>query len=127
MSGQTDLEELLAELEPALSEGQFVFVTNRDWSYGDSVELNPVASVSEDEGLTLVVPRADADGARLTYDGVFRRITLGVHSSLDAVGLTAVVAERLSARGISANVVAGFYHDHVYVPADRAEEALALL
>ena len=127
MSGETDLAALLAGLAPTLSKDIFVFVTNPDWIYGDGAELNPIAAVSEEEGLTLGIPRADADGARLSYESTFRRITLGVHSSLDAVGLTAAVSERLAQNGISANMVAGFYHDHVFVPADRAEEALALL
>ena len=47
-----------------------------------------------------------------------------MHSSLHAVGLTAAVAAELSRNFISANVVAGFYHDHVLVPSDQAEEAL---
>jgi hypothetical protein len=54
-------------------------------------------------------------------------ITLRVHSSLAAVGLTAAVAAALSDHGISANVVAAYCHDHIFVPADRAEEALAAL
>ena len=82
----------------------------------------------EEEGLTADPrarrrPRASA----CPTAPVFRRITLGVHSSLEAVGLTAAVAAALTAAGISANVVAAFHHDHVFVPADRAEDALACL
>lgn len=127
MIGETELSALLAGLAPTLADGEFVFVTNPDWSYGDGADLHPVAAVTEEEGLTLVIPRADADRARLAYDAVFRRITLRVHSSLEAVGLTAAVADRLARAGISANVVAGFYHDHVFVAADRAEYALTCL
>ena len=54
-------------------------------------------------------------------------ITLNVHSALDAVGFLAAVATALSERGIGVNPVAGYYHDHLFIPADRAEEAMAVL
>ena len=104
-----------------------MFVTLANGSYGDGKELHPVASFAEPEGLTLIVPRDQAKEAGAEFDGVFRMISLQVHSSLEAVGLTAKVAEALTAHGICANVVAAFYHDHLFVPALRAEEALSVL
>jgi hypothetical protein len=83
--------------------------------------------VREKEGLTLVVPRPLADARQLPYSGVFRCITLQVHSSLTAVGLTAAIASALTTHGISANVMAGYYHDHLLVPAESAEAALRSL
>ncbi|MDX6678336.1 MAG: uncharacterized protein QOE31_2388 [Solirubrobacteraceae bacterium] len=74
-----------------------------------------------------MLPRDQADRAGLPYDGDFARITLRVHSALDAVGLTAAISAALAARGISANVIAGHHHDHVFVPADRAQDAIAAL
>jgi hypothetical protein len=71
--------------------------------------------------------RSEAARLGLPPAPVFRRIALGVQSSLEAVGLTAAVAGALARQGISANMVAAFHHDHVFVPADRAEEALACL
>lgn len=127
MSGITDLQALLAAMDPVLREGAFAFVTLPDGRYGDGADLGPVAACAEPEGLTLVVPRARAEAAGLAYDGAYRMITLRVHSSLAAVGLTAAVAEALTQRGISANIVAAYYHDHVLVPADRADEALSAL
>lgn len=127
MSGITDLPTLLASLRPALGGGEFVFVTRPGASYGDGAELAPVAAFTEAEGLTLVVPRDRAEARGEPYDGVFRRITLRVHSSLAAVGLTAAVAGALTEHGISANVIAAFHHDHVFVPAERAEDALDVL
>ena len=81
----------------------------------------------EAEGLTLLIAPAEARALGLPDRPLFRRITLGVHSSLEAVGLTAAVSAALTEAGISANLVAAFHHDHVFVPADRAEAALACL
>lgn len=127
MSGARELEKLLADLRPEMLPEEFVFLTFADGSYGERSNLRPIVSVRESEGLSLVVPRARADEEGLAYESVFGAITLNVHSSLQAVGLTAVVARALADRGISANVVAGFFHDHVFVPVDRSEEALAAI
>ncbi|MCC6604772.1 MAG: ACT domain-containing protein [Anaerolineae bacterium] len=127
MTGETDLGKMLASLQPTLREGEYVFCTMENGRYGDHPELEPIASFLEAEGLTLVIPQTRADQHGIAYEGVFRCITLSVHSSLDAVGLTAVVATQLAAHNISANVIAAFYHDHVFVPAPRADAALAAL
>lgn len=127
MSGVSDLDALLARMQPALHDDEFAFVTLPGQRYGAQAQLEPVASVAEREGLTLVVPRARAEAADLQFHGLYRMITLNVHSSLSAVGLTAAVSDALTQRGVSANVIAGFYHDHIFVPASRAAEALAAL
>jgi len=127
MAGETDLDKLLALLQPKLLEGEFVFCSVPDIRYGDLADLHPLACYQEDEGLSLLLEKHVADAAELQYNSVFRGITLSVHSSLDAVGFTAAVANKLAANGISANVVAAHYHDHVFVPADKAELALQLL
>ena len=85
------------------------------------------ASVVEPEGLSLVVCQEDADRLGLRYDFVARWIMLTVHSSLSAVGLTAAVSAALAEVGISCNVIAGRHHDHLLVPAARADDALATL
>jgi hypothetical protein len=121
------LQDMLSTLAPRLRPGEFVFCTVPIMEQADYVELLPLASFREDEGLTLVVGLASADKAGLDYTSVFRCITLGVHSSLDAVGLTAAVAGRLAEHGISANVIAAYHHDHIFVPADRADDALVVL
>lgn len=114
-------------MSPALTTGEFVFCCLPGGAAGDHVGLGAVATVVEDEGLTLVLPRERAAEAGLAFDSVFRRITLNVHSSLDAVGLTAAVSRQLTDHGISANVVAGYYHDHFFVQTERAEDALAAM
>jgi uncharacterized protein len=127
MTGIKNLGQLLAGMDPILGATAWVFVTLPDAAYGDRAELAPLGCFHENEGLTLIIPRSRADDAGCAYDGVYRAITLRVHSSLSAVGLTAAVAAALADHGISANVVAAFHHDHIFVPADRAAEALDAL
>jgi len=114
---------LLRTLRPRLEAGRYVFVCAED---GASTEA-AAAWVREDEGVTLVLHQEDADRRGLAYDLVTARITLRVHSALDAVGLTAAVSGALATEGIACNVVAGYHHDHLFVPADRAQHALRLL
>ena len=126
MSGETDLDTLLREMEPELGEGEYVFCTVPP---GDSSQLDvePLGQFREAEGLTLILRRDEAEGLGLAGDFVSRLITLRVHSSLEAVGLLAAITAKLAGRGIPANTVSAYYHDHIFVPADRAEEALACL
>ncbi|MFC8584179.1 ACT domain-containing protein [Streptomyces sp. NPDC057217] len=124
MNAERDLTRLLAGLRPELDPGRYVFTTVDDPA---PAWVAPVVTVTEPEGLTLVVRQEEADAASLAYDYVAGRITLRVHSALDAVGLTAAVAGELAGAGMSCNVVAGFHHDHLFVEHARAEEALAVL
>ncbi|MCB1672665.1 MAG: ACT domain-containing protein [Gammaproteobacteria bacterium] len=126
MAAITDLDELLKSLHPELSDIEYVFCSVT-LDLCECLAFNPLATFREAEGLSLVVRREVAQQAQLEYEGTFRLITLGVHSSLEAVGLTAAVAGRLAARGISANVIAACFHDHILVPADRADEAITEL
>ncbi|RMZ62486.1 ACT domain-containing protein, partial [Vibrio anguillarum] len=93
----------------------------------DYLHLEPVATFQEREGLTLVVEQQKAVAAQLDFESVFSLITLTVHSSLEAVGLTAAFATKLASYGISANVIAGYYHDHIFVQQEKAEKAMAAL
>ncbi len=120
MPAITDLDLLLRSLSPSVRDGDYVFVcTDRD--------LPAEARITESEGTTLVLPRAVADAEGLAYDAVFGWITLEVHSSLEAVGLTAAVSTTLAQAGISCNMLAGYFHDHLLVPVDRLDDALSLL
>ncbi|ROO86310.1 hypothetical protein EDD29_3874 [Actinocorallia herbida] len=124
MTPETDLAKLLAGMRPGLSPGRYVFT-----SVPGPVPagLAPIVTVAEDEGLTLVLRQEEADAACLPYDYVAARITLRVHSALAAVGLTAAVSRVLAEAGLSCNVVAGFHHDHLFVPHEAADRAVALL
>ncbi len=127
MSGEKELKTLLQTLSPRLHNDLYVFCRIIGGRYGDYAETEPIASFMESEGLTLVIKKNMADELDLPYSGLFRYISLNVHSSLEAVGLTAAVSTRLSEHGISANIIAAYTHDHLFVPADKGDEALRLL
>ena len=126
MSGITDLEQLLQSADPQLDSEEYVFVSTTA-SYGDHADWQPLATFAEDEGLTFILRRSVADSHSLDYEETFRRITLQVHSSLSAVGLTAAFSAALSEYDVSANVMAAYYHDHIFVPAADAERAMTAL
>ena len=126
MTGITDLATLLREMRPDLRPGDYVYCSVPAHETGWP-SLEPLGFFREDEGLTLVLEKAAADKAGLAYGPVMRCITLTVHSAHEAVGLTAAVAVALTRHGISANVIAAYHHDHIFVPAKDAERALAAL
>lgn len=125
MGGESDLRVLLRSMNPELLQGRYVFITVPEGQAAPDV--GPLASVIEPEGLSLVVTQEQADRLDLTYDFVAAWITLRIHSALHAVGLTAAVSTALAETGISCNVIAGFHHDHLLVPVDRAQDALCEL
>lgn len=124
MTGEKDIRTLLASIHPVLREGEYVYVL---WPYGRPLAPGIEAAVREAEGLTVVLPRAEADRLELRYDFVAAWITLQVHSSLEALGLTAAVSAALTEAHISCNVLAGFHHDHLLVPVADADRALEIL
>ena len=126
MSGEKNLQKLLLTMEPRLRDEDYVFVSFENAKYGDFAYLEPIAMFQE-EALSLVIPKSRADQHSVEYQSVFKCISLTVHSSLDAVGLTAAIATKLTEHGISANVIAGYFHDHVFVQARSAQKAFALL
>jgi len=127
MGGEKNLDKLLASMSPETIEGEFVFCTFKDALYGDHSDLNPIATIKESEGLTFVILKSKADEQGLSYESVFKGITLKIHSSLTAVGLTATISTKLTEHGISANVIAGYFHDHIFVQSAHAERAMSAL
>lgn len=121
------LGDMLAGLSPELDDETYLFVTAADGHVPDQVTEAAIGWFREAEGISLIVPREAALALGFADGSPMRRLTLRVYSSLDGVGLTAAVAGRLADHGIACNMVAAFHHDHVFVPANRAEEALALL
>ncbi|WP_339724464.1 ACT domain-containing protein [uncultured Paraglaciecola sp.] len=127
MSGETDLNKLIGSMQPVLSESEYVFAMVEKATPVLLAKLAPLGTFYEKEGLTVIVLKANADVSGLAYQGVFQCITLNVHSSLAAVGLTAAVSTALTQQNISANVVAAYYHDHIFVPIAKAKQALTCL
>ena len=121
-SGETDLDRLIANMEPVLNKGEYVFVSV------SKIETIPrevtICEMKEKEGVTVVLSKNDADSFGLNYEYIASWITLNIHSSLAAVGLTAAFSTELGRNGISCNVIAGYYHDHIFV--DKKDEDKAL-
>jgi len=128
--GRSNLSVLLSEMNPVLLDPEFVFVTvpedPNDWS-DVLTETEPLGTFREAEGDSWLLARPVADAAELEYEAVFRGITLTVHSSLTAIGFLAVLTYALSEQGIAVNVVSAAYHDHLFVPKEHAQTALAVL
>lgn len=119
--------KMIASMTPVLQEGVYVFCTMLHNDDAKSALRLALGSFAEDEGMSLILPKADADKLGLTYDTEMKQITLMVFSSLTGIGLTAAVATELAREKIPANVVAATQHDHVFVPAKHAERAMKLL
>ncbi|WP_439864210.1 ACT domain-containing protein [Pseudomonas antarctica] len=125
MAGETALATLLRSMSPHLNEGDYVFCTLPDNRIPEGCDV--IGSFREKEGLTLIVERQQAEQAGLTSNYVAAWITLNVHSALEAVGLTAAFASALGNAGISCNVIAGYYHDHLFVGRADAQRAMDVL
>ncbi len=125
MSGETDLDRLLAGMRPELRPGTYVFATVTDGAVPPG--LGVVMSFREVEGTTLILSEAEAVRAGLPGAFPCRWITLAVQSSLSAVGFLATVTAHLAESGIAVNAVSAFHHDHLFVPAARAEKAMEVL
>ena len=124
LSGETNLQTLLGSMRPSLAPEVFVFATVTS---GIPYGIDPQMVFRESEGLTLIIREEEARRTGLTAIFRCRMVTLDIHSSLDAVGFMAAITTRLAASAIGVNPVSGYFHDHLFVPADRADEALALL
>lgn len=123
MTGETDLPTLLRAMEPVLCSEPYSFgLLPRGTAFADAFAL-----IHEAEGTTVIAPLSALNAAAIAHQGPWSRISLTVHSALSAMGLTATVATALAREGISANVVAGYFHDHIFVQADRAGDAMTAL
>ena len=120
-------KKMIASMTPVLQEGVFVFCSMLHNDDAKSALRIARGSFAEDEGMSLILPKAEADKLGLTYDRELKQITLMVFSSLTGVGLTAAVATELAREKIPANVVAATQHDHVFVPLKHSERAMELL
>lgn len=125
MSGEKKLDRLLKKMKPALNEGDFVFCTRKDMKAFDFDDI--IMTFKEEEGITIILEQQVADRLQFEYSFVAKWITLTVHSSLEAVGLTAAFSKALAEENISCNVVAGYFHDHIFVNKKDFQKALTVL
>ena len=135
--GELNLAKLLESVQPILNPGEYLFIAVDD----ETLDRIPRAATLFEfkeyrcashphEGTTVVIERQQAArlGLKPMDDYVASWITLKVQSSLEAVGLTAVFAKELADVGVSANVVAAYHHDHIFVhKRDRETARTALL
>ena len=126
MSGEKDLETLLRSMNPKLSESQFVFC-NISLDKLSALKMEPLFVFREKEGVTIIIEKWQADSKSLDYDDVWSWIALTVHSSLSAVGFLATITAKLSENSISVNVVSAYFHDHLFVPQEKARLAMQVL
>lgn len=125
MPGERKFSKLIRSMKPVLNEGEFVFCS---FSEAAGIDLNEVICVfKEKEGVTVILPKKVADDKQCKYTFIASWITLMVHSSLEAVGLTAAVSNALALENISCNTMAGYYHDHIFVARKDAERAMRVL
>lgn len=125
MSGEKNIAALIHGMTPKLNSGEYVFCTVTDVSSINRTDT--ICEFKEDEGVTIVLERNKADALKLHYEYVASWITLQIHSSLEAVGLTALFSTELAKYEISCNVIAGYYHDHIFVDRNDANMAIEAL
>jgi len=125
MGGETNLSKLIKHMTPKLNEGEYVFCTLTSL---DRINRNDtICEFKEEEGITVIIEKSKADKLKLNYEYIASWISLEIHSSLDAVGLTAAFSNALARYDISCNVIAGYYHDHIFVHKNDADKAVEVL
>jgi len=125
MSGEKNIATLIKGMTPKLNSGDYVFCTVADINTINRADT--ICEFKEAEGVTVVMERNKADALKLKYEYVASWITLKIHSSLEAVGLTALFSAELAKHDISCNVIAGYYHDHIFVAKKDADIAIQVL
>lgn len=122
----TNLNQLLKSMQPKLVSEKYVFCTVTENKFS-TLSLKPKLIFREGEGVTLILEKEAAGKNKLPYDKVWSLIILNVHSDLSAVGFLAAITKALAEAGISVNAVSAYYHDHLFVPEEKKEEAMRVL
>ena len=126
MNGEANLLALLQNMRPELQDGEYVFCSVEP-AVASELCLSPIGQFIEEEGLTLILTKDEAEANHLDFTFPCRKITLKVHSSLEAIGFLAVVTEKLAEHGISVNTISAYFHDLLFVPTEKADDAMRVL
>ena len=125
MSGEKDLQKLLKNMKPEHNSGDYVFCKIEKV---ENINLNEIEMLfKEKEAFTLILKKENAEKLNLEYSVVMSWITLSVHSSLEAIGLTAAFSNALSEHEISCNVVAAYYNDNIFIDKKDTVKAMEIL
>ena len=125
MTGETNLKLLIKGMQPILNTGEYVFCSLKDIS---QISRNDtLCEFKEAQGTTIVINRKKADSLGLKYHYIAHWISLKVHSSLEAVGLTAIISNELAKNNLSCNIIAGYFHDHIFIDRKFSKKALKVL
>ena len=126
MNAIENLQQLLKSIEPKLNEGEYVYCTINQLTLRN-LDISPLLIFTEEEGVTLVLEKSQADTHSLEYEDTWQLVTLTVHSSLIVIGFIAAVTQHLAKHGISTNVISAFYHDHLLVPNGTGQRVVEIL
>ena len=122
MDGERNLDALLKTMQPHLMDGEWVFRTSES-SFDAATFETAILMFREQEGITIITPATPSDEGHPTW----AMITLSIHSSLEAVGFLAAITTALAAIDIPVNAVSAYYHDHIFVPYGRRDDAMECL
>lgn len=122
-TGELNLNRLLADMTPQLDDEIWVFLTVK--LPDPDLDGKALMRFEEEEGITYIVKAKDAKGIEAAFR--CKRITLQIHSSLEAVGFLDAISTALTLKGVSSNVVSAFYHDHLFVPVEKATQTMSVL
>lgn len=122
----SNLSILLRDMSPILEETIYVFATVSEERF-NALQVEPLMMFKEAEGTTLILEKSAAEAENIEGAMASKRITLDVHSALEAVGFMAAISKGLMEEGIPCNVVAGYYHDHLFIPLDKVDRAMDVL
>ena len=125
MNGETNIPLILKNLNPVLNKGSYVYCLIEKLN---TVQLDePIGIFREAKGFTLILETSVADNYGFSYETIYSWITLDIHTSLNAVGLTSVISAELAEQSITCNMVAAYYHDHIFVKQNEADAAMHAL
>ncbi|NCC21185.1 MAG: ACT domain-containing protein [Alphaproteobacteria bacterium] len=126
MTGETNLDRLLKDMTPAMDDDTYVFCTDVEREL-IAANIPPLSRFEEEEGPAFIITKPEAERAGIPFTYPCRKITLHIHSSLEAVGFLARITDALAKRGISVNPFSAYYHDHLFVPTEKAAECMDVL